>query len=66
MRTRRRRVLSVPRRPTKTVKGLNGWPRAASVDARAGAAVAGAGANRLPADSVHCITVPGGPCWATA
>ena len=45
----------------RTERGAAG--RAASADARERArAVAGDGANRLPADSVHCVTVPGRRC----
>ncbi len=50
---------------TKTVRGLNGSGRAPqALTAERARAVAGDGANRLPADSVHCVTVPGAAaCW---
>ena len=51
---------------TKTVKGLNGSGRAPqALTPERARAVAGGGANRLPAHSVHCVTVPGAAhCWA--
>merc|ERR1739841_231055 len=51
---------------TRTVRGLNGSGRAPqALTPERARAVAGAGANRLPAESVHCVTVPGAAhCWA--
>ena len=51
---------------TKSVRGLNGSGRAPqALTPERARAVAGYGANRLPAESVHCVTVPGAAhCWA--
>ena len=48
------------------MRGLNGSGRAPqALTPERARAVAGDGANRLPADSVHCVTVPGAAaCWA--
>lgn len=50
---------------TKTVRGLNGSGRAPqALTLETARAVAGDG-NRLPAESVHCVTVPdAAACWA--
>jgi gamma-glutamyltranspeptidase/glutathione hydrolase len=50
---------------TKTVKGLNGSGRAPQALTPERARAVASGANRLPAESVHCVTVPGAAaCWA--